>query len=38
MAYHDAELIKRTLEGDDTAFGFLVDKYKGAVHALPTVK
>jgi RNA polymerase sigma factor (sigma-70 family) len=34
MAYNDAELIKRTLEGDDTAFGFLVDKYKGAVHAL----
>ena len=34
MAYSDAELIKRTLAGDETAFGFLVDKYKGAVHAL----
>jgi len=34
MAQNDIELIKRTLEGDDTAFGFLVDKYKGAVHAL----
>ena len=34
MAQSDAELIKRTLEGDDNAFGFLVDKYKGAVHAL----
>ncbi|MFQ6043592.1 MAG: sigma-70 family RNA polymerase sigma factor, partial [Candidatus Poribacteria bacterium] len=34
MAQSDAELIKRTLAGDDAAFGFLVDKYKGAVHAL----
>ena len=34
MANSDAELIRRTLDGDDTAFGFLVDKYKGAVHAL----
>ncbi len=34
MAHSDSELIKRTLDGDDTAFGFLVDKYKGAVHAL----
>lgn len=34
MSYSDAELIKRTLDGDETAFGFLVDKYKGAVHAL----
>ena len=34
MAHSDAELIKRTLAGDETAFGFLVDKYKGAVHAL----
>ena len=34
MARSDAELIKRTLEGDDNAFGFLDDKYKGAVHAL----
>ena len=34
MAHSDSELIKRTLDGDETAFGFLVDKYKGAVHAL----
>ena len=34
MARHDAELIQRTLEGDESAFGFLVDKYKGSVHAL----
>ena len=34
MAHSDAELIKRTLAGDETAFGFLVDKYKGAIHAL----
>ena len=34
MALHDAELIQRTLSGDESAFGFLVDKYKGSVHAL----
>ena len=34
MAHSDSELIKRTLDGGETAFGFLVDKYKGAVHAL----
>ncbi len=34
MALHDAELIQRTLEGDESAFGFLVDKYKGSVHTL----
>ncbi len=34
MAHSDSELIKRTLNGDETAFGVLVDKYKGAVHAL----
>ena len=34
MAHSDSELIRRTLDGDETAFGFLVDKYKGAVHAL----
>ena len=28
------QLIRRTLDGDETAFAFLVDKYKGAVHAL----
>ena len=34
MALHDAELIQRTLTGDESAFGFLVDKYKRSVHAL----
>ena len=34
MALHDAELIQCTLSGDESAFGFLVDKYKGSVHAL----
>ena len=34
MALHDAELIQRTLAGDESAFGFLVDKYKRSVHAL----
>ena len=34
MALHDAELIQRSLAGDESAFGFLVDKYKGSVHAL----
>ena len=34
MPLSDIELIQRTLAGDETAFGFLVDKYKGAVHAL----
>ena len=34
MPLSDIELIQRTLAGDETAFGFLVDKYKGTVHAL----
>ena len=34
MALHDSELIQRTLAGDESAFSFLVDKYKGSVHAL----
>ena len=34
MDHSDGELIKRTLAGDEAAFGPLVDKYKGAVHAL----
>lgn len=34
MSLSDIELIQRTLAGDEAAFGFLVDKYKGAVHAL----
>ncbi len=34
MALSEIELIQRTLDGDESAFGFLVDKYKAAVHAL----
>ncbi len=34
MELTDEELIERARVGDETAFGFLVDKYKGAVHAL----
>jgi RNA polymerase sigma factor (sigma-70 family) len=34
MELTDEELIERARMGDETAFGFLVDKYKGAVHAL----
>ena len=35
MALHDAELIQRTLVGRRIPHsGFLVDKYKGSVHAL----
>ena len=34
MDHNDGELIKRTLAGDEAAFGSLVDRYKGAVHAL----
>ncbi len=34
MIHSDSELIKRTLAGDERAFGVLVDRYKGAVHAL----
>lgn len=32
--HSDEMLIRRTLQGDKNAFGFLVEKYKGAVHAL----
>ncbi len=34
MDHNDKELIKRTLAGDEAAFGALVDRYKDAVHAL----
>ena len=34
MALSEIELIQRTLDGDESAYGFLVDKYKAAVHAL----
>lgn len=34
MDHSDGELIRRTLAGDETAFGSLVDRYKGAGHAL----
>ena len=29
----DGDLIRKCLNGDSTAFGFLVDKYKGCVYA-----
>ena len=32
--YSDEMLIHRTLQGDKNAFGFLVERYKGAVHTL----
>ena len=32
MAHNDESLIKECLVGNSEAFGFLVDKYKGAVH------
>lgn len=34
MALSDEILVKQCLDGNKGAFGFLVDKYKGAVHAL----
>ena len=34
MKHDDAELIERTLEGDDHAFAALVEKYQEQIHAL----
>jgi RNA polymerase sigma factor (sigma-70 family) len=34
MVFTDEALIRQCLDGDTDAFGFLVDKYKGAVYAL----
>ena len=34
MKNPDAELIKRVIDGDDTAFSTLMEKYKKSVHAL----
>ena len=34
MIYNDAELIKKTLEGDQQAFATLVEKYQKQIHAL----
>ena len=34
MELTEEQLIERARTGDEAAFGFLVDKYKGAVHAL----
>ena len=34
MEKDDVQLIRRTLSGDDTAFGALVEKYQKSVHAL----
>lgn len=38
MALSDEDLVRRCLNGEDSAYGFLVDKYKGAVHALARKK
>ena len=38
MALGDEELVKQSLNGGDSAFGILVDKYKTAVHALAQKK
>ena len=38
MIPNDEELVRRCLNGEQAAFGFLVDKYKGAVHALARKK
>ena len=34
MVLTDADLVKRCVKGEDTAYGFLIDKYKGAVYSL----
>ena len=34
MIYNDAELIQQTLDGDQQAFGALVEKYQKQIHAL----
>ena len=34
MKNNDVDLIKRTLDGDETAFTALVNKYRKSVHAL----
>ena len=34
MTFSDADLVRKCLNGEDTAYGFLVDKYKGSVFAL----
>ncbi len=38
MALSDEDLVNRCLNGEDSAYGFLVDKYKGAVHSLARKK
>ena len=38
MTPSDEDLVKQCLNGEQAAFGFLVDKYKGAVHALARKK
>ena len=38
MALSDEDLVRKCLNGEDSAYGFLVDKYKGAVHALARKK
>jgi len=38
IAPNDGDLVRRCLNGEEEAYGFLVDKYKGAVHALARKK
>jgi len=38
MALSDEDLVRKCLNGEDSAYGFLVDKYKGAVHTLARKK
>ena len=38
MIPNDEELVRRCLNGEQAAFGFLVDKYKGAAHTLARKK
>ena len=38
MVLTDEALVRKCLSGDDSAYGFLVDKYKGAVHTLARKK
>jgi len=38
ISLNDGDLVRRCLNGEEEAYGFLVDKYKGAVHALARKK
>ena len=34
MEFPDGVLVRKTLEGDDSAFGTLINKHSGVVHGL----